>query len=261
MLRDAARSSLRADNSTNSAADRYVDAAHANINVSAISKILTPDTVSKYGISIDELRAYTEKQLDSAYTRLVVCRPDMVMAFFGNANRSATLEEAIYDMASIHFSTLRIRQLTNAHGWCGSPRYTTGSFAVPGGTMQLRLKASIEKTDVSTLVVKELFVPEVSRGKGVCTSLLKDIIPDLAMRAGFTQVLVNCTDNDALLAVLRRWGSDEYVECSYGMFFRLMSDIHSLQWGEPLVESPRCVILQMPPALKMQHHSVSAETH
>jgi hypothetical protein len=71
LLRDAARNSLRADNPTSTPIDRYVDAAHANIYVKAVTCLLTPEKVARYGISVDKLRTYTEKQVDNAYGTLV----------------------------------------------------------------------------------------------------------------------------------------------------------------------------------------------
>ncbi|KAG5187401.1 hypothetical protein JKP88DRAFT_243909 [Tribonema minus] len=178
------------------------------------------------------------------------------MVFFSDDGTTMpTLGEAIRDMATAYFTRLRMRTLsTSAAGWSGSPRCLTGSFTTPAGMVQLCLKASTQSGNIPTLVVQQLYVPEASRGRGVCRTLLRSTIPDLATRAGFTQVLVHCSDNEPLRAVLLGWGTEQYTECSFGMFYKALSNVQSLQWGEPLVETPTCVVLQKPPSRATTAH-------
>jgi hypothetical protein len=71
LLREAAKSSLKADKKNASKSDRFVDAVRAKVYVSAVDTILTPQDVSRFaGISIDELRSYTNRQVDEAYVDL-----------------------------------------------------------------------------------------------------------------------------------------------------------------------------------------------
>ena len=70
LLRDAARSSTRAD-AGGDAADVYADAVRARIYISAVDRLLTSDEVSKLtGVSLDELRAHIDHQLARARTGL-----------------------------------------------------------------------------------------------------------------------------------------------------------------------------------------------
>ena len=70
LLREAARSSLRADRGGD-ATDVYADAARARIYVSAVDRLLTAQEVAKLtGVSLDELRNYVDLQLSNARTSL-----------------------------------------------------------------------------------------------------------------------------------------------------------------------------------------------
>jgi len=76
LLREAARSSLRADDRAADAIDRFAEATRACSFVNAVEKIMTPEEVSRYGgISIDALRDYTEKQVDKNYDLMRSMRP------------------------------------------------------------------------------------------------------------------------------------------------------------------------------------------
>jgi hypothetical protein len=66
LLREAARSSLRADKGGD-CTDVYADAARARIYVSAVDRLLTSEEVSRLtGVSLDELRNYVDVQLSEA---------------------------------------------------------------------------------------------------------------------------------------------------------------------------------------------------
>lgn len=70
LLRDAAKSSLRADNGT-VPTEVFVDATKASVYVSAVDKIMSPLEIANLtGIGVDELRAYTAAQVDEAYDNL-----------------------------------------------------------------------------------------------------------------------------------------------------------------------------------------------
>jgi hypothetical protein len=70
LLRDAAKNSLRAESKHATPTDRFMHSAKANIFVQAVARIMTPEEIARFGISIDELRTYSEKQLDDAHDRL-----------------------------------------------------------------------------------------------------------------------------------------------------------------------------------------------
>jgi hypothetical protein len=70
LLREAARSSLRADKGGD-AADVYADVCKSRIYISAIDRLLTSEEVAKLtGVSLDELRAHIDMQLANARTAL-----------------------------------------------------------------------------------------------------------------------------------------------------------------------------------------------
>lgn len=70
LLRDAARSSLRADRGGD-VSDVYADAARARIYVAAVDRLLTSAEVAKLtGVSLDELRTYVDLQLSEARASL-----------------------------------------------------------------------------------------------------------------------------------------------------------------------------------------------
>lgn len=70
LLREAARSSLRADKGGD-AADVYADAAKSRVYVSAVDRLLSSEEVAKLtGVSLDELRAHVDAQLANARTAL-----------------------------------------------------------------------------------------------------------------------------------------------------------------------------------------------
>lgn len=70
LLREAARSSLRADKGGD-AADVYADACRSRIYVSAVDRLLSSQEVAKLtGVSLDELRAHVDTQLANARTAL-----------------------------------------------------------------------------------------------------------------------------------------------------------------------------------------------
>lgn len=64
LLRDAARSSLRADREGVDSADAYADAARARIYVAAVERLLSAEDVAQLtGISLDRMREYVDEQL------------------------------------------------------------------------------------------------------------------------------------------------------------------------------------------------------
>ena len=70
LLREAARSSLKADKGVDPA-EIYADASTARIYVSAVDRLLTADEVAKLtGVSLDELRGHVDLQLSKARTGL-----------------------------------------------------------------------------------------------------------------------------------------------------------------------------------------------
>lgn len=71
LLRDAARCSIRADKVSGECDDRYADAARARIYVAAVERLMSASDVSRLtGISLDELRDYSDNQLLEARSRL-----------------------------------------------------------------------------------------------------------------------------------------------------------------------------------------------
>ncbi|KAG5183076.1 hypothetical protein JKP88DRAFT_273048 [Tribonema minus] len=71
LLRDAARSSIRADRDGIDAADEYAAAARARIYVAAVDRLLSAEDVAHLtGISIDRMREYVDEQLSRARGQL-----------------------------------------------------------------------------------------------------------------------------------------------------------------------------------------------
>jgi hypothetical protein len=70
LLREAARCSLRSDQA-GLPQDTYADAVKASVYVHAVDRLLSSDEIARScGISIDELREHTDKQLKNARTAL-----------------------------------------------------------------------------------------------------------------------------------------------------------------------------------------------
>jgi hypothetical protein len=70
LLREAAQCSVRAEDPSSSAVDHFIDSTQAKIYVDAVYKVLSPAQVSKFGISVDDLRSHTERQMDGAFHKL-----------------------------------------------------------------------------------------------------------------------------------------------------------------------------------------------
>ena len=74
LLRDAARSSLRADREGADPAEAYADAARARIYVAAVDRLLSAEDVAYLtGISLDKMREYVDEQLTRAKAELPRC--------------------------------------------------------------------------------------------------------------------------------------------------------------------------------------------
>ncbi|KAG5185093.1 hypothetical protein JKP88DRAFT_289569 [Tribonema minus] len=71
LLRDAARSSLRADRDGADATDAYADAARARIYIAAVERLLSAEDVAHLsGISLDKMREYVDEQLSRTRSQL-----------------------------------------------------------------------------------------------------------------------------------------------------------------------------------------------
>lgn len=84
LLREAARSSLRADKKGSCAEDRYADATNARVYVRAVERLLSAQEVKNAtGLSLDELRAHTDIQWDTARQALEQKQP-----YYSNGSRT-----------------------------------------------------------------------------------------------------------------------------------------------------------------------------
>ena len=76
LLREAAKSSLKADKPGLQVAERYAEALKGSVYVEAVDHILSAQEVARFtGVSVDEMRSYLDQQVEDSYSDLMSQSP------------------------------------------------------------------------------------------------------------------------------------------------------------------------------------------